>query len=126
MNTVIIIFGALLITIGFAGLFVCLNNKLFCRIYLHEEWKLWEYLYSHIDEAVYDRYVCYDNLPDLESFVFNLSLDGTDCQIIYWVKTNRCSVFVGDECLLCGFDKYHSDLIRDALMDKRIKEVTGE
>ena len=52
----------------------------------------------------------------------DIEIDSKKYKLIYWVKTKTASVWHGTHCILCGYDKYHSDMAIKT-MKERIKKV---
>ena len=97
------------------------ESKLYCRLFNKDEWFGWEKVIENFDSVRYiEHYEC-DFKPTINNRKFSVIVDGTECQIIYWDATNSVSVhgFPGTEngCL-CGFDKYHSNLVKNMLIEK--------
>ena len=76
---------------------------------------------ENIDSVRYIGRYTFDFDPKLNSYNFSLNVDGTECKIIYWDFTGDISVhdFPGIKggCL-CNFDNYHSNLVRNIIIEK--------
>lgn len=96
------------------------NNKLYCKHYLRKDWDLWEKVIEKLRAHKGTIYVSrVDERPDLDNFEVSLDIDSEECRLIYWAKKKTASLHRGTDCLLCDFDKYHSD-IAVGLMEEKI------
>jgi hypothetical protein len=97
------------------------ESKIYCRLFNKDEWFGWEKVIENFDSVHYIEHYEYDFNPTINNRKFSLTVDGTECQIIYWDATDSISVhdFPGVEngCL-CGFDKYHANLVKNMLTEK--------
>jgi len=97
------------------------ESKIYCRLFNKDEWLGWEKVIENFDSVHYIEHYEYDFNPMINNRKFSLTVDGTKCQIIYWDATDSVSVhdFPGVEngCL-CGFDKYHANLVKNMLIEK--------
>lgn len=112
MNTIkyIILFLFAIWIISVIAYFIIFNsNRLYCFIYEHKAWKLWDKICKHLQEAKFIRYYTDDNADTIIYFQFKLTVDSIDYDIIYWCKENTVSVHHKNKCLLSDFDKYHSN-----------------
>ena len=64
----------------------------------------------------------YSHYPHLDSFHFDIEIDSEKYEIVYWVKTRSVSVHQDTKCILCDFDKYHSDMAVE-IMNEEIKKA---
>ena len=88
-----------------------------------KEWNLWEKVIEKLKEQEGTIYVSkYDNCSGLNSFHIDIEIDSKKYKLIYWVKTKTASVWHGTHCILCGYDKYHSNMAIK-IMKERIKKV---
>ena len=108
---------------GIYILIIFSNNKLYCKHFYKKEWNLWEKVIEKLKEQEGTIYVSkYDNCPGLNSFHIDIEIDSKKYKLIYWVKTKTASVWHGTNCILCGYDKYHSDMAIE-IMKKKIKKI---
>ena len=84
------------------------SDRLYCFIYEHKDYKLWNKICKHLKEAKLIKY-SEDNDGTAIYFNFRLTIDSVDYDIIYWCENNIVSVHCRDKCVLSDFDKYHSD-----------------
>lgn len=99
------------------------NNKLYCKHYLRKDWDLWEKVIEKLRAHKGTIYVSrIDERPDLDLFRVSLDIDSVECELIYWVKQKTVSLHRDTSCLLCGFDKYHSDIAM-GLMEEKINRA---
>ena len=99
------------------------NNKLYCKYFYKKEWNLWEKVIEKLKKQKETIYVSkYDSCPGLNSFHIDIEIDSEKYKLIYWVKTKTASVWHGTHCILCGYDKYHSNMAIE-IMKERIKKV---
>lgn len=83
------------------------NNRLYCFLFDHKEWKLWR------------KYI-----KDYKSFKFEREFDGvpifkndSGVQVYVW-ETGLCSIHEEDNrCVLCTFNKHHSKKMAKLLTD---------
>ena len=108
---------------GIYILIIFSNNKLYCKHFYKKEWNLWEKVIKKLKEQEGTIYVSkYDNCPGLNSFHIDIEIDSKKYKLIYWVKTKTASVWHGTHCILCGYDKYHSDMTIE-IMKEKIKKI---
>ena len=99
------------------------NNKLYCKCFCKKEWNLWEKVIEKLKEqGGIIRVQKYSHYPHLDSFHFDIEIDSEKYEIIYWVKTRSVSVHQDTKCILCDFDKYHSDMAVE-IMKEEIKRA---
>ena len=119
---------AILVTIIFLIWTVCIttifaNNKLYCKYFCKKEWKLWEKVIEKLKKQKGIIHIFkFDNYPDINSFHIDIEIDSEKYELIYWVKTKSVSVHQGTKCILCDFDKYHSDMAVE-IMKEKIKKA---
>ena len=123
MSIIIIAVGIIFLVWGIYILIIFSSNKLYCKHFYKKEWNLWEKVIEKLKEQKETIYVskC-DNCPGLNSFHIDIEIDSKKYKLIYWVKTKIASVWHGTHCILCGYDKYHSDMAIK-IMKERIKKV---
>ena len=123
MSIIIIAVGIIFLVWGIYILIVFSSNKLYCKHFYKKEWNLWEKVIEKLKEQKETIYVSkYDNCPGLNSFHIDIEIDSKKYKLIYWVKTKTASVWHGTHCILCEYDKYHSDMAIK-IMKERIKKV---
>lgn len=93
--------------------------RLYCYVFEHKDWKLWEEYINRVDEFEFDNdfYKSYQfNLPetDIQAHVWKEDEDDPRLNTI----TGYCSIHNKSECLCCTFDRYHSRKMADLLMAK--------
>ena len=116
--TVITIIAILLIWCIYASIIVS-NNKLYCKHYCKEEWNLWEKVIEKLKEQRGIIYVSkHDDDPTLDSFHINIEIGLEEYELIYWAKRGIASVHQGLNCILCGYDKYHSNMAVEIMKEK--------
>ena len=116
--TVITIIAILLIWCIYASIIVS-NNKLYCKHYCKEEWNLWEKVIEKLKEQRGTIYVSkHDDDPTLDSFHINIEIGLEEYELIYWAKRGIASVHQGLNCILCGYDKYHSNMAVEIMKEK--------
>ena len=123
-NTLSIIF---LVTITFLFLFLLLTlitlsiPKLYCFVWEHKEWKLWEEYIKRVDEFEFDNglYKSYQfNLPGTEIRAHVWKKDEDENDPLLNTNAGYCSIHNEWECICCTFDRYHSKKMADLLMAK--------
>ena len=123
MSIIIIAVGIIFLVWGIYILIIFSNNKLYCKHFYKKEWNLWEKVIKKLKEQEGTIYVSKDdNHSDLNSFHIDIEIDSKKYKLIYWVKTKTASVWHGTNCILCGYDKYHSDMAVK-IMKERIKRL---
>ena len=101
------------------------NNKLYCKHFLRKEWDMWERVIEKLKEHKGDIYISkFDDKPNLNSFCVYIEIDSEKYKLIYWVKKRIASVHQGTDCVLCGYDEYHSDIAVE-IMKEKIKRAFG-
>ena len=126
--TVITIIAILLIWCIYTSI-IFSNNKLYCKHYLKKEWNLWEKVIEKLKEQRGIIYVSmYDDDPTLDAFRINIEIGSEEYELVYWVKRGTASVHQGMKCILCGYDKYHSNMAVGIMREKIKKRLnnTGE
>lgn len=126
--TVLAIIAILLIWCIYASIIVS-NNKLYCKHYYKKEWNLWEKVIKKLKEQKGIIYISmYDDDPTLDSFRTNIAIGLEEYELVYWVKRGTASVHQGLNCILCGYDKYHSNMAVGIMKEKIKKRLnnTGE
>ena len=104
-------------------LIILTNNKLYCKYYFKEEWNLWEKIIKELKKQKRTIYVSKsNNHPEANYFRINVKVDSKEYELIYWVKEEIISVYQGTDCILCSYDKYHSN-ITIKIMREKIKEL---
>ena len=99
------------------------NNKLYCKRFCKKEWNLWEKVIEKLKEQDgIIRVQKYSDYPHLDSFHIDIEIDSEKYELVYWVKTRTVSVHQDTECILCNFDKYHSD-IAAKIIEEKIKKT---
>lgn len=84
------------------------SNRLYCFVFEHKDWKLWNKICKHLKEAKLIKYN-EDHNGTSFYFKFGLTIDSIDYDIIYWCEDNVVSVHHDKQCILSYFDKYHSN-----------------
>ena len=102
-------------------LLTLINNKVYCYVWEHKEWKLWEEFIKRIDEFEFDNglYLSYQfNIPGtgIQAHVWKNDENGDDP--VVGTTVGYCSLHNKSECLCCTFDRYHSKKMADLLMEK--------
>ena len=107
------------------------NNKLYCKIYLNKQWKLWEKVIENLKVCHNTIYVykCDEN-NKLNNYRINIKIDEKSYQLNYWTELKKVSLFnERDECVLCGYDKYHVEKaieVMEQKIDKALKYADDE
>ena len=137
MSIIIITVGIIFLIWGIYILIIFSNNKLYCKHFYKKEWNLWEKVIKKLKEHEGTIYVSkYDNCPGLNSFHIDIEIDSKEYELIYWVKEESVSVYQGTNCMLCSYEKYHSNMaikiIREKIKelfndsDEKVKQMTKE
>lgn len=120
--TILIVLITMMI-VSFVMLIIINNNKLYCKYFSRKEWNLWEKVIKKLKEYKETIDVAkFDNHPNLNSFYINIEINSEKYKIVYWIKERVVSVYQDTECILCGFDKYHSD-IAVKIIEEKIKKT---
>ena len=120
--TILIVLIAIIIGL-LITLIVLSNNKLYCKHFLRKEWNLWEKVIKKLKEYKETINIAkFDNHPNLNSFYINIEINSEKYKIVYWIKERVVSVYQDTECILCGFDKYHSDMAVK-IIEEKIKKT---
>ena len=120
--TISIVLIAMMI-VSLVMLIIINNNKLYCKYFSRKEWNLWEKVIKKLKE--YKGIINiekFDNYPNLNSFYINIEINSEKYKIIYWIKERIVSVHQDTECILCNFDKYHSDMAAK-IIEEKIKKI---
>ena len=126
--TVLAIIAILLIWCIYTSI-IFSNNKLYCKHYYKKEWNLWEKVIEKLKEQRGIIYVSmYDDDPTLDAFRINIEIGSEEYELVYWVNRGTASVHQGLNCILCGYDKYHSNMAVEIMKEKIKKRLnnTGE
>ena len=109
---------------------IFLNNKLYCKHYCKKEWNLWEKVIEKLKEQRGIIYVSmYDDDPTLDAFRTNIKIGLEEYELVYWAKRGTASVHQGLNCILCGYDKYHSNMAVEIMREeikKRFKTASED
>ena len=120
--TILIVLIAMTI-VSFVMLIIINNNKLYCKYFSRKEWNLWEKVIEKLKEYKETIDVAkFDNYPNLNSFYFNIEINSEKYLVVYWIKERAVSVHQDTECILCDFDKYHSDMAAK-IIEEKIKKT---
>ena len=121
-NKFILTISIVLITIMLVSLVMLIilnNNKLYCKYFSRKEWNLWEKVIEKLKEYKETINVSkFDNYPNLNSFYINIEINSENHLIVDWIKERVVSVHHDTECILCDFDKYHSDMAAKIIEEK--------
>ena len=112
-----------IIIISLVMLIIINNDKLYCKYFLRKEWNLWEKIIEKLKEYKGTINVAkFDNCPNLNLFYINIEINSKKYLIVYWIKERAVSVHQDTECILCNFDKYHSDMAAK-IIEEKIKKT---
>lgn len=92
------------------------SNRLYCFVFNHKDWKLWNKICKHLKEAKLVEQ-SKDNNGTAIYFRFELVINSINYDIIYWCDDNMVSVHNENECVLSFFDKYHSNKAAKIIKD---------
>ena len=126
--TLIELITVIAVTAAFVIWSVCMtiifaNNKLYCKYFCKKEWNLWEKVIEKLKEQGGIIHIFKsDDYPDINSFHIDIEIDSEKYELIYWVKTNSVSVHQDTKCILCDFDRYHSNMAVE-IMKEEIKRA---
>ena len=120
--TISIVLIAIMI-VSLVMLIILNNNKLYCKYFSRKEWNLWEKVIEKLKEYKETIYISkFDNYPNLNSFYINIEINSENYLIVYWIKERAVSVHRDSECILCDFDKYHSNMAAK-IIEEKIKKT---
>ena len=120
--TILIVLIAMIIGL-LVTLIILSNNKLYCKYFLRKEWNLWKKVIEKLKEYKETINIAkFDNHSNLNSFYINIEINSEKYKIVYWIKERVVSVYQDTECILCGFDKYHSDMAVK-IIEEKIKKT---
>ena len=120
--TISIVLIAIMI-VSLVMLIILNNNKLYCKYFSRKEWNLWEKVIEKLKEYKETiDFSKFDNYPNLNSFYINIEINSENYLIVYWIKERAVSVHRDTECILCDFDKYHSDMAAK-IIEEKIKKT---
>ena len=111
----------IMLVVSVAGMIICSskNNKIYCYIFEHKQWKLWKTVCKRLPYAKFDGHYLNEEKPYLECYNFYIHDIGIGAPVlvVYWVKSGEVSVHNLNlrECVLSSFDKYHSDKARNII-----------
>ena len=111
-----------IIIISFVMLII-INDKLYCKYFLRKEWNLWEKVIEKLKEYKGAINISkFDDCPNLNLFYINIEINSEKYLIVYWIKERTVSVHKDTKCILCNFDKYHSDMAAK-IIEEKIKKT---
>lgn len=86
------------------------NNKIYCYIYEHKEWVLWEEVCKKLQLAKFVDHYTYEDAPKYNNFSFYIYDIKDGVEVLYYENIERVCVFdlQNHNCLLSNFDQYHS------------------
>ena len=112
-----------IIIVSFVMLIILNNNKLYCKYFSRKEWNLWEKVIEKLKEYKETIDIAkFDNYPNLNLFYINIEINSEKYLVVYWIKERAVSVHQDTECILCDFDKYHSDMAAK-IIEEKIKKT---
>ena len=119
MSIIIIAVGIIFLVWGIYMLIIFSSNKLYCKHFCKKEWNLWEKVIEKLKEQRGIIYVSmYDDDPTLDAFRTNIEIGSEEYELVYWVNRGTASVHQGLNCILCGYDKYHSNMAVEIMKEK--------
>ena len=119
MSIIIITVGIIFLVWGIYMLIIFSSNKLYCKHFCKKEWNLWEKVIEKLKEQRGIIYVLmYDDDPTLDAFRTNIEIGSEEYELVYWVNRGTASVHQGLNCILCGYDKYHSNMAVEIMKEK--------
>ena len=119
MSIIIIAVGIIFLIWGIYMLIIFSSNKLYCKHFCKKEWNLWEKVIEKLKEQRGIIYVSiYDDDPTLDAFRTNIEIGSEEYELVYWVNRGTASVHQGLNCILCGYDKYHSNMAVEIMKEK--------
>ena len=119
MSIIIIAVGIIFLVWGIYMLIIFSSNKLYCKHFCKKEWNLWEQVIEKLKEQRGIIYVSiYDDDPTLDAFRTNIEIGSEEYELVYWVNRGTASVHQGLNCILCGYDKYHSNMAVEIMKEK--------
>ena len=100
--------------------FIGSTKQTYNFVFNHNSWKLWKYYIKNYDKFEYFR--TNNSLFSYKIHVFKLP--STDIEAYIWCHKEgpTCSIHNRDECLLSGFDKYHSKKMSKLLLGKILND----
>lgn len=107
--------GFLFAAIIAAFMVIFLNRRIYCFIFEHDDWKLWKYFISDANNIKF-KDVSYLKDGTIVHFDYCGRYD-----IIMWYPYMYTDVTVhtyDNNCILCNFDKYHSKIMYNILIEK--------
>lgn len=112
-----------IIIISLVMLIIINNDKLYCKYFLRKEWNLWEKVIEKLKEYKGTINISkFDDCSNLNLFYINIEINSEKYLIVYWIKERAVSVHKDTKCILCNFDKYHSD-IAAKIIEEKIKKT---
>lgn len=110
MNFILIfLLVALLFCVIMALICTPKNNKIYCYIYEHKDWVLWEEVCKKLQFAKFAGHNTYKDTPQYNNFVFYMQDIKDGVKVSYYENLGVISVFDSqNKCLLSDFDQYHS------------------
>ena len=99
------------------GTIIYFNSNLYCYIFEHKYWTLWESVCKNLSSAKFEEHYVNEEKPNLECYSFyvhDIGI-GKPVKVIYWVKSNDVSVHTDKGCILSSFDKYHSNKAKNII-----------
>lgn len=110
----------LLCVVSVGGLFIFSNHRLYCYIFEHEMYKLWEYYLDNVDAIIPDpKYKDWENNPNLNVYYVKSFITHDNKKLNYWGDEDNVSIHENDStCILSGFDTYHNKLMVKALKER--------
>lgn len=111
-------------------LFTAISRGFDTYVFFHKDWKRWEKIVDNADNMRLMDLHYYGEDDRLNNYKFISELDGEDVLVIYWTEQGTVSVhdtkggsILRDDCILSGFDKYHSNKMAK-IIDRKLAEVS--
>lgn len=120
MDIVFLILFLLFCVVSVGGLLIFSNRRLYCYIFEHEDYKLWEYYLNNVDAIIPDpEYKEYDNNPIVNIYNAKHFITHDNKYLIYWGNEDCASIHEKNcACILSRFDTYHNKLMVKALKER--------
>lgn len=120
LNIIFLTMIFLILVLLFTGITLFIP-RLYCFVWEHKEWKLWEEYIKRIDEfefknELYHSYQFIIPKTDIRAYVWGK--DENEDDPLLNTAIGYCSIHNEWECICCTFDRYHSKKMADLLMTK--------
>lgn len=120
LSNLILLLLLVFCVVWFGGLLIFSNRRLYCYIFEHKMYKLWEYYLDNVDAIIPNpEDSWYYNNSNLNIYHTKHFITHDNKNLTYWGNEDTVSIHEKNhDCILSTFDKYHNKLMVKALKER--------